>query len=127
MSNRKELEHFKHFCDKLLRQVPDLHLWVASFYHGRVPPAWQEKSLTRPLRSPPAVVREVAKDRRIGSNCDVLPYSQRAVPDHTQGPSVRWIRHQGHGHTESADRDCELCGQEVVSFLKSLRLGAQGE
>ncbi|XP_025113869.1 uncharacterized protein LOC112575937 [Pomacea canaliculata] len=50
------------FCDEVLRQVPLLHLWAASYFFKNTPAGWQVECLTRPLRSPPAVVREVEQD-----------------------------------------------------------------
>ena len=42
-----------------------LRLWSASVYCNQVPPTLQMFQLTEPLRNPPVVVREVAKDFRI--------------------------------------------------------------
>ncbi|XP_025113497.1 uncharacterized protein LOC112575719 [Pomacea canaliculata] len=108
--------------DKLLTQVPHLHLWAASYYHGDAPAGWRVEYLTRPLRSPPAVVREVEQNEWITKH-NVLPYSERGVPDHTDGPPVRRLCHGGQGHSGDNSVDCVTCGRDVASFLHSLRVG----
>ncbi|XP_025113063.1 uncharacterized protein LOC112575413 [Pomacea canaliculata] len=120
VSNRSSLAIF---CDKLLTQVPRLHLWVASCFHEDAPAGWPVEYLTRPLRSPPAVVREVEQDEKITENCAVLPYRERGVPDHTDGPPVTRLCHRSQGHTNDGPVDCVMCGREVGSFLHSLRDG----
>ncbi|XP_025100535.1 uncharacterized protein LOC112567881 [Pomacea canaliculata] len=116
-------EYFHTVCYKLLTQVPDLHLWAASCFHGDAPAGFQVEYLTRPLRSPPAVVREVKKDEIITEHRDVLPYSERGVPDHTDGPPVKILSHRGKGHSGVWPGDCVTCGRDVASFLHSLRVG----
>ncbi|XP_025080978.1 uncharacterized protein LOC112556317 [Pomacea canaliculata] len=113
--------YFRTVCDKLLTQVPHLHLWAASFHHEDAPAGWQVEYLTRPLRSPPAVVREVAQNWSITDFRDVLPYSERGVADHTDGPPVTRLYH-GEGHSGDRPRDCVTCGRDVASFLLSLRV-----
>ncbi|XP_025112766.1 uncharacterized protein LOC112575257 [Pomacea canaliculata] len=117
---------FPLFCDKLLTQVPRLHLWAASCYHGHAPAGWQVESLTRPLRSPPTVVREVEQDESIARHNRIHRYSDRVVPDHTDGPPVRQLYHRGQGHTGRLPDNCVTCGREVASFLHSLGVGATG-
>ncbi|XP_025101143.1 uncharacterized protein LOC112568188 [Pomacea canaliculata] len=117
--------YFRTVCDKLLTQVPHLHLWAASCYHGYAPSGWQVEYLTRPLRSPPVVVREVEQDWSMFKG-HVLPYRQRGVPDHTDGPPVRRLYHRGHGHSGDRPGDCVTCGRDVASFLCSLRVGVTG-
>ncbi|XP_025100540.1 uncharacterized protein LOC112567884 [Pomacea canaliculata] len=114
---------FPTFCDKLLTQVPHLHLWAASCYHRNAPAGWQVECLTRPLRSPPAVVREVEQDSSFTKHRDVLPYSERGVPDHTDGPPVTRLYHRSQGHSGDSPVDCVTCGRDVASFLHSLRVG----
>ncbi|XP_025113394.1 uncharacterized protein LOC112575632 [Pomacea canaliculata] len=115
-------QHFQTFCDKLLTRVPHLHLWAASCFHGDAPTCWQVKYLTRPLRSPPAVIREVKKNGKLTVR-HVQPYSERGVPDHTDGPPVRRLYHRGLSHAGHRSVDCVTCGLDVVSFLRSLRVG----
>ncbi|PVD18253.1 hypothetical protein C0Q70_20802 [Pomacea canaliculata] len=113
-------------CELLLTRVPRLHLWAASCYIENAPVGWQVEYLTRPLRSPPAVVREVEQDMKITTYRHVLPYSQRGVPDHTDGPPVTRLYHRGQGHSGQRPVNCVTCGREVGSFLHSLRVGVTG-
>ncbi|XP_025079972.1 uncharacterized protein LOC112555696 isoform X2 [Pomacea canaliculata] len=115
------------YCDDLLRRIPRLHHWAASCFHGLASDNWQKEYLTRPLRSPPVVVREVQKDEHITRMEDVVPYSQRGVPDHTDGPPIRLLCHRGQGHSGDLPVDCVTCGREVASFLHSLRVGVTEE
>ncbi|XP_025111931.1 uncharacterized protein LOC112574829 [Pomacea canaliculata] len=119
-------KHFETFCEKLLKRVQNLHLWAASCYNGHAPAGWQVEYLTRPLRSPPAVVRVVNRDNIIQKGQSVCRYSERGVPDHTDGPPVKQIRHElSHSGDWSFNSpyDCVTCGREVASFLHSLRVG----
>ncbi|XP_025113982.1 uncharacterized protein LOC112576006 [Pomacea canaliculata] len=116
--------YFQRFCDKLLNQVPRLHLWAASSFHKYSPTGWQVEFLTRPLRSPPTVVREVQRDKRMtGDNPRIHPYSEPGVPDHTDGPPVRQMYHRGQGHSGRIPENCVLCGRQVARYLHSLRVG----
>ncbi|XP_025111720.1 uncharacterized protein LOC112574706 [Pomacea canaliculata] len=103
-------------------EVPRLHLWAASCYTNNCPPGWQVEYLTRPLRSPPAIVREIKKDTVITKGLSIKKYSERGVPDHTDGPPVTRVRH-GEGHSGDLPGNCVTCGREVASFLHSLRVG----
>ncbi|XP_025099960.1 uncharacterized protein LOC112567481 [Pomacea canaliculata] len=107
--------YFCSVCDKLLTQVPHLHLWAASCYHGNATVGWQVEYLTRPLRSPPAVVREVEQDRSFTNDRDVLPYSERGVPDHTDGPPVRRLYHQRHGHSGDSPENVTTTATTLTS------------
>ncbi|XP_025078808.1 uncharacterized protein LOC112554944 [Pomacea canaliculata] len=117
---------FQTLCQLLLTQVPRLHLWAASCFHDYAPAGWQIEYLTRPLRSPPAVVREVEQDKRITRDRHVRPYRERGVPDHTDGPPVTRLYHRGQGHSGDRPVDCVTCGREVASFLHSLRVDVTG-
>ncbi|XP_025111934.1 uncharacterized protein LOC112574831 [Pomacea canaliculata] len=117
------MKNFQTLCDKLLTQVPRLHLWAASCYHGDAPTGWQVEYLTRPLRSPPAVVREVEQDEKITRHRHVKPYSERGVADHTDGPPVTRLYHRGQGHSGRFPGDCVTCGLDVACFLLSLPVG----
>ncbi|XP_025113367.1 uncharacterized protein LOC112575607 [Pomacea canaliculata] len=114
--------YFRTVCDMLQTQVPHLHLWAASCFHGTAPARWQVEYLTRPLRSPPTVVREVAQNFIISRVPNVLPYSERGVADHTDGPPVTRLYH-GEGHSGVSPVDCVTFGRDVASFLHSLRVG----
>ncbi|XP_025113150.1 uncharacterized protein LOC112575472 isoform X2 [Pomacea canaliculata] len=115
--------HFQTFCNNLLKQVPRLHLWAASCYQGNPPTGWQEEYLTRPLRFPLTVVREVEEDVYIKESRSVQSYIERGVPDHTDGPPVTRLYHRGQGHSGDWPGECVACGHEVASFLHSLRSG----
>ncbi|XP_025079708.1 uncharacterized protein LOC112555489 [Pomacea canaliculata] len=106
------IENFQTLCQLLLTRVPRLHLWAASCFDGDAPACWQVEYLTRPLRSPPSVVREVEQDSRITTDRDVLPYSERGVPDHTDGPPVTRLSHRGQGHPGPRPVDCVTCGPQ---------------
>ncbi|XP_025113483.1 uncharacterized protein LOC112575710 [Pomacea canaliculata] len=120
---------FSPLCDKLLRQVSRLHLWAASCFHGYAPTGWPVEYLTRPLRSPPAVVREVVQDVRMSAlEPRVKPYTERGVPDHTDGPPVRQLYHRPwEGHSGRWPENCVKCGDQVASLLHSLRVGVQDD
>ncbi|XP_025113321.1 uncharacterized protein LOC112575586 [Pomacea canaliculata] len=118
--------YFPLLCDKLLTYIPRVHLWAASCFHERAPAGWQVEYLTRPLRSPPAVVREVERDEMITRSRLAKPYRERGVPDHTDGPPVTRLYHGGQGHSDCSPVDCVTCGRKVASFLHSLRVGVTG-
>lgn len=118
--------HFKTFCDKLLKEIPCLYFWAASCYHRHASSGWQVKCLTRPLRSPPAVTREVEQNEIMTVDRLVEPYDQRGVPDHTDGPPIVRLYHRGEGHERDCPVDCVTCGHEVASLLHSLGVGVSG-
>lgn len=118
-------EYFRIFCEELLNRVPRLHLWASSYYNKSTPSGWQLESVTRPLRFPPAVAREVEKDVQIRSFI-VSSYSERGVPDHTDGPPVTKLYHGGQGHSDDWPGDCVTCGRQVADVLHSLRIGVPG-
>ncbi|XP_025100976.1 uncharacterized protein LOC112568091 isoform X2 [Pomacea canaliculata] len=122
-SSLMKIKNFQTLYEKLLTRVPRLHLWAASYFHQNAPAGWQVEYLTRPLRSPPTVVREVEQDEMITTDRHVLRYSERGVPDHTDGPPVRRLYHRGHSDSGRFPEDCVTCGREVASFLQSLRVG----
>ncbi|XP_025100505.1 uncharacterized protein LOC112567860 [Pomacea canaliculata] len=115
-------QHLWKFCHRLLPELPDLHFWAANCKHGVAPPHdWTVKIFTRPLRSPPTVVTEVALSQELGD--DVAAYTERGVPDHTHGPSVKFVYHCGPSHDEEHPRNCVQCGKDVASFIGSLGVG----
>ncbi|XP_025113140.1 uncharacterized protein LOC112575467 isoform X2 [Pomacea canaliculata] len=70
--------------------------------------------------------REVEQDVWIFTRrSPVQPYSERGVPDHTDGPPVRRVYHRGEDHSGRRPGDCVTCGREVASFLHSLRVGVR--
>lgn len=115
------------FCRMLLIQVPRSNIWLASSFHQHFPDFFWRAPLTRPLRSPPAVVREVQKDEIITKHRAVHDYSHRGVPDHADGPPVKRLCHRGQGHSTDSQVDCVTCGRDVASFLHSLRDGDGGK
>lgn len=124
--NRAE-SYFPTFGEKLLTLVPNLHLWAASYFHEFAPKGWQVELLTRPLRSPPTIVREVRKDTAFVLNTHLRGYTERGVPDNTDGPPVKRLIHdKDEGHSGYYPADCVTCGQDIASFLRSLRVGDPG-
>lgn len=123
--------YFKTFCEKMLARCPGLHLWAASCLQGTVPTGWQVEHLTRPLRCPPAVVQEIEQANQMTSQPHRPPlvraYTSRGVPDHTEGPAVKRVCHEGLLHTGGDPRNCSQCGDEVASFLSYLRVGEKGK
>ncbi|XP_025101018.1 uncharacterized protein LOC112568122 isoform X2 [Pomacea canaliculata] len=115
--------HFHSFCENLRRFVQDTHLWAASCKHKVAPKGWKLEYFTRPLRSPPTVVREVERSEEMGSL--VRSYESRGLPYPTQGPDVKWIHHERPTHPAEFPVDCQRCGEEVAIFLKGLRVGDQ--
>ncbi|XP_025111740.1 uncharacterized protein LOC112574727 [Pomacea canaliculata] len=118
------VNYFETFCNKLLTQVPRLHLWAASCFHEDAPAFWQVEYLSRPLHCLSSVVKEVDQDKKITKHRDVQPYSERGVADHTDGPPVRRLYHRGQGHSGYFPGDCVTCGYQVACLLHSLRVGA---
>ncbi|XP_070183176.1 uncharacterized protein [Littorina saxatilis] len=87
--------------------------------------------LTEPLRSPPAVVREVeqASDMKDGT---VPAYTRPPVSAPCDGPPVLTVGHcgesylgdrQGHGGDDTWR--CARCGELVADMLQDLRVGCQ--
>ncbi|XP_025100575.1 uncharacterized protein LOC112567909 [Pomacea canaliculata] len=124
---------FPKFCESLLQRchgfVDHLNFWVASnhnyvapeeFYNGEE--GWERHCFTRPLRPPPPVLQEIKKAVEIKRGI-VQDYSERSVPDHTDGPPVKWFYHHPEQHACSRVEDCNVCGKDVANFLiKKLRL-----
>ncbi|XP_025113083.1 uncharacterized protein LOC112575428 [Pomacea canaliculata] len=114
---------FQEMCEKLLTQVPRLHIWAANCFHGYPPDGWKEENLIRPLRFTPAILRELKKGLCLVNYDDILQYSERGVPDHTDGPPVRQLYHKPQSHSNLKLFDCVTCGREVASFLLNLHVG----
>lgn len=59
----------------------------------------------------------------------VQPYSERGVPDHTDGPPVTRLYHgvKSNHSLEARIIDCWTCGDMVATFLHNLHVGAQGK
>lgn len=127
LPDRQHSQPFQTFCEDLLARVPDLRLWGASCQHRHTPRSWQTVTFTRPLRCPPVVVREVAQAPQMTRFDTVACYSVRGVPDHTDGPPIKWVFHRGTEHPGWQPINCVRCGEEVARFLRSLCVGARGE
>ncbi|XP_070184221.1 uncharacterized protein [Littorina saxatilis] len=87
------------------------------------------RKLTQPLRSPPAVVREVeqANDMKRGT---VPAYTRPPVSAPCDGPPVLTVRHYGldyrgdrQGHEGNYPSQCARCGELVADMLRDLRVG----
>eukprot|EP00916_Digyalum_oweni_P001347 GHVL01002625.1.p1 GENE.GHVL01002625.1~~GHVL01002625.1.p1 ORF type:complete len:241 (+),score=27.48 GHVL01002625.1:541-1263(+) len=87
------------------------------------------RKLTQPLRSPPAVVREVeqARDMKGGK---VPAYTAPPVAPPSDGPPVVTVDHlyslegrDTRGHEGRSPWRCERCGQLMAVFLTTLRVG----
>lgn len=129
---------FRVFCARLLyhfrNRSDDLCFWAASYRHDHAPEksylwdgkeheGWELQRFTRPLRSPPSVIREIKQALEIKNNI-VFNYTKREVPDHTNGPAVHWFNHQIQEHQSKKIHDCYVCGNHLATFLyKKLRLG----
>ena len=111
---------------ELTGRVQNLHLWAASVFHSQRPPALQEEVLTTPLRSAPAVLREVGPEVGIWSNL-IHPYSDSGLPAPGDGPSVVQLTHDANAHTGRDPTDCEQCGKDVAAELRRLDVGSGGE
>ncbi|XP_070178979.1 uncharacterized protein [Littorina saxatilis] len=87
--------------------------------------------LTQPLRSPPAVVREVeqARDMKRGT---VPAYTRPPVSAPCDGPPVLTVDHYDdryrgdrQGHEGDYTWRCARCGELVADMLRDLRVGCQ--
>ncbi|XP_025113055.1 uncharacterized protein LOC112575407 isoform X2 [Pomacea canaliculata] len=102
---------------ELLGRVPGLHLWAASYFSKHPPDNWPEEYLTRPFRSPPAVVMQVEQDEKFRFN--VKPYTQvELLQDNND---LETVYHPPQGHPALYPGDCETCGCQVATILLRLR------
>lgn len=135
---RSEHYIFPDFCTNLLGRCgnshDNLHFWAASDQdnvapeelHDKDTDGWELLYFTRPLRSPPSVIREVQLAVEI-RNGTVPKYTDRKVPDHSDGPPVKWVYHGSHEHGYLRVEDCVVCGKIVATFIcTELRLGVSG-
>ncbi|XP_025084602.1 uncharacterized protein LOC112558360 isoform X2 [Pomacea canaliculata] len=108
--------HLKSFCERLLAQVPSLHLWATRVYFGNIPQGWLTGPLNVPLRFPPVVMREVAKakNRQL-----IQKFDPGKVRSFTDGPSVEIMCHQGQDHSYRFE-DCIACGWNLGLYLRKL-------
>lgn len=144
---RSEYYIFPEFCaslhERCRENIDSLHFWAASDQDNVAPEelydkdteglglglgweGWELLYFTRPLRSPPSVIREVQLAVEI-RNGTVPKYSKRKVPDHSDGQPVEWVYHRNHEHGYLRVEDCVDCGQNVATFLcTEVRLGVPG-
>ncbi|KAK7098151.1 hypothetical protein V1264_002509 [Littorina saxatilis] len=106
---------------RLAQQVPHLYLWCAGVYNTEIPPALQTQVFTVPLRSAPAVLREIQPViHRFNA---VHDYSDSGVPAPGDGLSVIRLSHHGNAHTGRWPLDCAQCGQDIAAELRRLGVG----
>ncbi|XP_070190960.1 uncharacterized protein [Littorina saxatilis] len=85
--------------------------------------------LTQPLRSPPAVVREVEQANAMRDGT-VPPYTRPPVSAPCDGPPVLTVGHHEYrgdrqGHEGVFTWRCARCGELVADMLRDLRVGCQ--
>ena len=108
----------------LTGRVTHLYLWCAGVVHTAIPPALQEEIFTTPLRSAPAVLRQVQPALGVWSSVGhILGYSDSGLPAPGDGPSVVRLYHRGDGHTGDHPVDCVQCGHNVAARLSRLGVG----
>ena len=120
--------YFIYLCRDLHRAAPDTCLWGAGVILLSFLPTCLRvvDTLRTPLRCPPVVQREVALSCLIDGRATPR-YSQAAWPSPTEGPAVRWLKHDGQpGHGGGHPQDCQQCGLEVGRLLHHLGVGQSG-
>ncbi|KAK7106609.1 hypothetical protein V1264_017842 [Littorina saxatilis] len=105
---------------RLAQQVPHLYLWCAGTNNRDIPPALQTQVFTVPLRSAPAVLREI---QPVIHRYPVHDYSDSGVPAPGDGLSVIRLSHHGNAHTGRWPVDCAQCGQDIAAVLRRLGVG----
>ncbi|XP_070199053.1 uncharacterized protein [Littorina saxatilis] len=105
---------------RLAQQVPHLYLWCAGVHNTKIPPALQTQVFTVPLRSAPAVLREIQPAIH---SVPVHDYSDSGVPAPGDGLSVIRLSHHGNAHTGRWPLDCAQCGQDIAAELRRLGVG----
>ena len=116
-------------CQELHRRLATgLHVWAAHIEHGDRPSLMTEIVLNEPLRSPPAITREVQQSNAIGHGGQVHPYAVPPSPLPCDGPAPRIIVHREgqQGHSAGKAVDCEQCGGDAATQLHALHVGAAG-
>ena len=109
---------------ELTVRVTHLHLWCAGVDHTAIPKALQEEILTTPLRSAPAVLREVQPALDDWSRMShIHNYSDSDLPAPGDEPSVVELSHRGYGPTARHPVDCVQCGHDVAALLSRLGVG----
>ena len=111
----------------LTGRVQNLNIWMAGVHDDTIPPQLQTEAFTTPLRSAPAILREMGPEIERWSG-HVLPYSDSGLPAPGDGPSVVRLLHEGNAHIQGGrPLDCAQCGREVAAELRRLDVGTEGE
>ncbi|XP_070203703.1 uncharacterized protein [Littorina saxatilis] len=106
---------------QLAQRVPHLYLWCATVYNDDIPPALQTQVFTVPLRSAPAVLREI---QPVIHRYPVHDYSDSGVAAPGDGLNVIRLSHHGNAHTGRWPLDCAQCGQDIAAVLRRLGVGS---
>ncbi|XP_070202899.1 uncharacterized protein [Littorina saxatilis] len=119
-SRAKDGPRLTRLVTRLAQRVPHLYLWCAGVYNTEIPPALQTQVFTVPLRSAPAVLREI---QPVIHRYPVHAYSDSGVPAPGDGLSVIRLSHHGNAHTGRWPLDCAQCGQDIAAVLRRLGVG----
>ncbi|KAK7098141.1 hypothetical protein V1264_002501 [Littorina saxatilis] len=119
-SRKKKGPRHTRLVTRLAQQVPHLYLWCAGIENTETPPALQTQVFTVPLRSAPAVLREI---QPVIHRFAVHDYSDSGVPAPGDGLSVIRLSHHGNAHTGRWPLDCAQCGQDIAAELRRLGVG----
>ncbi|KAK7105175.1 uncharacterized protein [Littorina saxatilis] len=120
-SSQKQGPRHTRLVTRLAQQVPHLYLWCAGTNNCDIPPALQTQVFTVPLRSAPAVLREI---QPVIHRFNVHDYSDSGVPAPGDGLSVIRLSHHGNDHRGRWPLDCAQCGQDIAVVLRRLGVGS---
>ncbi|XP_070203221.1 uncharacterized protein [Littorina saxatilis] len=121
ISSQKRGPRVTRLVTRLAQRVPHLYLWCAGTNNCDIPPALQTQVFTVPLRSAPAVLREI---RPVIHRFKVHDYTDSGVPAPGDGLSVIRLSHHGNAHTGRWPVDCAQCGQDIAAELRRLGVGS---
>ncbi|KAK7092750.1 uncharacterized protein [Littorina saxatilis] len=115
---------FSEFLTKLHSRVQSMHVWAGGMYRPDPLPPWiQLETIALPLRTPPAVLREVDQGSSIGGG-NIPSYAQLTIPAPTDGPAVIKLKHDGQAdHLGDSPCQCERCGENIAVALQQLEVG----
>ncbi|XP_070201236.1 uncharacterized protein [Littorina saxatilis] len=119
-SRRQDGPRHTQLVTRLAQQVPHLYLWCAGILNRDIPPALQTQVFTVPLRSAPAILREI---QPVIHRVNVHDYSDSGVPAPGDGLNVIRLSHHGNDHTGRWPLDCAQCGQDIAAVLRRLGVG----
>ena len=105
--------------------MKDLHLWATSVVSSGIPPELQEEPLTTPVRSAPAILREVLPGLQRYNN--VSGYNGLGIPFPGDGLAVKRLHHSSSSHTGQWPVDCVECGKQVADQLNQFGVGTDGK